>query len=174
MVGFDTTFLTWLFVRTAKHRVPNAKERVEYLISELSGRGDQIVIPTPALSELLIKTGVATSKILDEIKGNPRFIIAPFDLLAAIELALFSDATLSKADKRQGSTAIWSKVKFDRQIVAICKVLRTSCIYSDDGDVKATGKREGMPVYGVEDIHFPDKLGAEETFRLTSPPSRNT
>jgi hypothetical protein len=48
MVGFDTTFLTLMFVPDAKHPIPDAKARVDFLLSDLSGRGDQILIPTPA------------------------------------------------------------------------------------------------------------------------------
>src|SRR5271157_4218801 len=134
MVGFDTTFLTWLFVKTAKHELSDAKERVDFLLSELSARGDQIIVPTPALSELLVKTGKASGKVIEEINGNSRFVISSFDLRAAIELSLFSDAELTKHQKKDGAALTWAKMKFDRQIVAICKVEKASCIYSDDED----------------------------------------
>lgn len=57
MVEFDTTFLTLMFVPKAKHPVADAKERIDFLLSDLGGRGDQIVVPTPALSEMLIRSG---------------------------------------------------------------------------------------------------------------------
>jgi hypothetical protein len=86
---------------------------------------------------------------------------------AALELSLMTDAAISKADKKQGLAATWAKVKFDRQIVAIGKVLRVSCIYSDDNGVHAIGRREGLPVRGVADITIPNKDSGE--LRLTPP-----
>ena len=172
MVGFDTTFLTWLFVKTAKHKLSDASERVGFLLSELSARGDQIIVPTPAMSELLMKTGKGSQKVLEQITGNPRFVVASFDLRAAIELSLFSDAALTKNQKKVGVVATWAKMKFDRQIVAICKVEKASCIYSDDEDVYNVGHRERIPVYRVEDIQIPSKSADPNDFKLTAPNAR--
>lgn len=168
MVGFDTTFLTLMFVPDAKHSLPDAKQRVEFLLRDLNGRGDQILIPTPVLSEILVKSGKARNDILQALTKNPRFLIAPFDLRAALELSVMTDAALKTSDKRKGSAATWTKVKFDRQIVAIAKVERAECIYSEDEDVRSIGKREGISVLGVEDIVIPPNT----QFFLTAPSSR--
>ncbi len=141
MVGFDTTFLTLMFVPDAKHPIPGAKARVEFLLTDLSGRGDQVLIPTPALSEILVRSGKARNAIIQKLTKNPRFVIAPFDQRAALELAVMTDVALSRSDKREGSAKTWARVKFDRQIVAIAKVERVSCIYSEDQDVRSIGKR---------------------------------
>jgi hypothetical protein len=77
------------------------------------------------------------------------------------------DAAIAKGDKRHGLAATWTKVKFDRQIGAIGKVLRVSCIYSDDTGVQAVGKREGLAVFGIADIVLPAKDSGD--FKLTSP-----
>ncbi len=167
MVEFDTTFLALMFVPTAKHPITDARDRIEFLLADLNGRGDQIVVPTPALSEILIKSGKARNDIIQELTKNAKWIIAPFDLRAALELSLFTDAAMAKGDKRQGLSATWTKVKFDRQIVAIGKVLRVSCIYSDDTGVQAIGRREGLQVLGIADIQLPAKDSGE--FKLTSP-----
>lgn len=119
MVGFDTTFLTLMFVPHAKHPIADASARVEFLLADLNGRGDQVLIPTPALSEILIKAGKARNAIIQKLTKNPRFLIAPFDLRAALELSIMTDAAITRSDKRDGSSATWAKVKFDRQIVAI-------------------------------------------------------
>jgi hypothetical protein len=76
-----------------------------------------------------------------------------------------TDAALSRSDKKDGSPASWAKVKFDRQIVAIAKVERASCVYSEDEGVRSIGKREGMSVLGVSDIVIPS--GTQ--FKLTPP-----
>jgi hypothetical protein len=165
MVGFDTTFLTLMFVPNAKHPIADAKARVDFLLADLSGRGDQVLIPTPALSEILVRSGRARNDIIQKLTKNPRFIVAAFDLRAALELALMTDAALTRSDKKEGSSATWAKVKFDRQIVAIAKVERVSCIYSEDQDVRSIGRREGLSVLGVSDIVVP----AGTQFKLTPP-----
>lgn len=165
MVCFDTTFLTLMFAPGAKHRLPDAKERVDFLLSDLNGRGDQVLIPTPALSEILVRSGRARNAIVQTLTKNPRFLIAPFDLRAALELAIMTDSALTRSDKKDGLTGSWAKVKFDRQIVAIAKVERVSCIYSEDADVRSIGKRENVSVLGVSDIIIPSGI----QFRLTPP-----
>jgi hypothetical protein len=165
MVGFDTTFLTLMFVPNAKHSIADAKERVNFLLSDLNGRGDQILIPTPALSEILVRSGKARNAIIQQLTKNPRFVLGAFDVRAALELAVMTDAALSRSDKKDGSPASWAKVKFDRQIVAIAKVERASCVYSEDEGVRSIGKREGMSVLGVSDIVIPS--GTQ--FKLTPP-----
>jgi hypothetical protein len=165
MVAFDTTFLTLMFVPGAKHPIADAKNRVDFLFADLSGRGDQILIPTPALSEILIRAGKARNALLQKLIKNVRFKIAAFDLRAALELSVMTDAAVTRRDKRDGLAGTWTKVKFDRQIVAIAKVERASCIYSEDADVHSIGSREGMPVKGVRDILVPGPSG----FQLTQP-----
>ncbi len=165
MVAFDTTFLALMFVPGAKHPIVDAKARVDFLFAELSGRGDQILIPTPALSEILISSGSARNLILQKLTKNPRFKIAAFDLRAALELSLMTDAAISRSDKRDGLIGTWAKVKFDRQIIAIAKVERASRIYSEDRDIHSIGAREGVPVFGVSDIALP----GPSSFKLTPP-----
>lgn len=166
MVEFDTTFLTLMFVPGAKHPIANAKERIEFLIRDLHGRGDQIVVPTPALSEMLVKVGHARDDIIKELTKSWRFLIAPFDLRAAVELAMMTDSALTRSEKRDKLGGTWTKVKFDRQIVAIGKVLRVSRIYSEDNGVHAIGKREGIAVHRVADIEIAD--AAQTGFTLTA------
>lgn len=165
MVAFDTTFLTLMFIPEAKHSIPDARDRVNFLIADLNGRGEQIIVPTPALSEVLVRSGKARNQIIQELTKSPKFLVAPFDVRAALELSLMSDAAFASKDKKGGATGTWVKVKFDRQIVAIAKVFGASKIYSEDADVRAIGGREDIPVFGVADINVPD-LGLS-SFNLT-------
>lgn len=153
--AFDTTFLTLMFNPSATHPVADARERVEFLISDIHGRGDKVIIPTPALSEILIKTGKARNEIILELSKSAKFLLAPFDVRAALELSLMSDAAFTRKDKKAGATGTWVKVKFDRQIVAIAKVFRASRIYSEDPEIRAIAKREGLAALSVADIKLP-------------------
>jgi hypothetical protein len=88
MVAFDSTFLTFLFIPSAPCEPEHAKERVDYLIGSLQGSGERIVIPSPALAELLIGVGHSRSQILHELTHSPKFLIASFDTKAALRVGI--------------------------------------------------------------------------------------
>ncbi len=48
-----------------------------------------------------------------------------------------------------------SKVKFDRQIVAIARVLQASIIYTDDENLAATASAVGISTLGLADLPLP-------------------
>jgi hypothetical protein len=158
MIAFDTTFLTLMFVPGAKHEIANARERIEFLISDVNGAGERILIPTPAFSEILIKSGDARNAIINVLTKSSKFLIAAFDTRCALELSLMSDAAFTRSNKRGGAAGTWTKVKFDRQIVTIAKTFGARAIYSDDDAVRATAAREGLASFGVADIKIPDKI----------------
>lgn len=156
MIAFDTTFLTLMLVPDAKHSIANARDRVEFLISDIHGSGERIIIPTPALSEILVRGGSARNDIIQTLTKSPKFLIAPFDVRAALELSLMTDAALTKGDKRDGAAGTWVKVTLDRQIVAISKTFGARTIYSEDRHVQAIATREGLAVCSVGDIKIPE------------------
>ena len=77
------------------------------------------MVPTPALSELLVKAGDAGPKYLEILARSKFFRVAEFGERAAVEAAALHRDAKADGDKR-GVTpeANWAKVKFDRQIVA--------------------------------------------------------
>jgi predicted nucleic acid-binding protein len=153
-----TTFLIFLFIPNAKCETEHAKERIDYLIGSLQGSGERIVIPSPALAELLIGVGHSRSQILHELTHSPKFLIAPFDTKAALELALLAETVRKQSGKKKGdSGGTWAKVKFDWQIVAIAKAQNVSTIYSEDSDIKKLATLAGITVKSVADLPLPPK-----------------
>ena len=160
-------FLTRLFSRFCCIPAPNrqmmpevtrlrvAPERIENLVRTLEEEKAKIIIPTPALSELLVVAGPEGAKYLTEINGRSCFKVSDFDQRAAVEAAIQIRSALKQGDKRQGVSATWAKVKFDRQIVAIAKVEGVQKIYSDDEDVEKHGKALGIEVMGVDSLPLP-------------------
>ncbi len=103
--------------------IRKARERVEYLIQRLSDDNQKVVIPTPALSEVLVYAGPAQAEWLGHLNSRSCFRIAGFDQRAAIEAAIAIREAIAAGDKKGGNTdASWQKCKIDRQIVAIAKV----------------------------------------------------
>jgi predicted nucleic acid-binding protein len=162
MVLFDTTVLSLMLHPSAKppkdsqgRPVERAPDRIENLVRKLEEAKTKIIIPTPALSELLVVAGPEGAKYLTEINNRSCFKVSDFDQRAAVEAAIQIRHALKLGDKRQGTSATWAKVKFDRQIVAIAKVEGVKTIYSDDEDVEKYGKALGIEVKRVESLPLP-------------------
>lgn len=160
---FDSTFLVMLTNPEATppldpetgKPVELAKERIEHLINTLSEGGDKIIIPTPVLSEFLVRADAAAAEYLQILDRISAFQIENFDKRAAVELAALNREALDTGDKRTGRDATWAKIKFDRQIVAIAKVAKADCIYSDDDDLKTFGTKAGISVIRLHEIDLP-------------------
>lgn len=163
MVGFDASFLSLLLhpnprapldprTKTPVHR---AKEKIEYLLETLEKAKVKILIPTPALSEVLALALDKSSEYLAQLGSSYNFEIASFDERAAIEAAIQTADAKRRGDKKGGTGGSWAKVKFDRQIVAIAKVRGVDIIYSDDEDVSKFAKLVNIRVIGVRDLPEP-------------------
>lgn len=138
--------------------ISKPKERIEFLIQKLQKEKTKIIIPTPALSETLVRAGTEASlQIVEYINKYAIFRIEPFDTRASIELATISREAIGRKGKRGGTTAVWAKVKFDRQIVAIAKVVGATEIYSDDKDMVELAKAVNIKVIGVSDLPLPEE-----------------
>jgi hypothetical protein len=156
MVVFDASILLFLFNENTPSSVPRAKERVEYLIDELSDAGEKIIIPTPALSECLVHAGPAGPDYLAIIDKQACFRVASFDARAAVEAAVRTYHARQRGQPRGGNPeASRAKIKFDRQIVAIATVEGATAVYSDDADVRGYATEAGMDAYALADLPLP-------------------
>ena len=165
MVVFDSTLLLpmlWPEVPApvdplTKNPVKNLRERVDFLIQRLEKDRTKIIIPTPALSEILVRAGRAGPQYLTQINSTAVFRTAPFDERAAVEVAAMTRSALDSGDKRGGAEGTWAKIKYDRQIVAIAKVQGATTIYSDDPGVKTLGNGIGLTVIRLFELPLPPK-----------------
>jgi hypothetical protein len=159
MVVMDSAILLLLFHPTAKppldattgKPVEKCQERIEYLLENLSKAALKVMIPTPVLSEILVKAGADKSRILDEITNSHAFKIQPFDEIAAIEVAMLTDADL-QSGKTLTDVETKAKVKFDRQIVGIAKVAGVKTIYTDDGGLAKRAAANGMTAVSIAEL----------------------
>jgi len=164
MVVFDATTLLLMLAPSAAvpkdhtgKPIAYPKERIDGLVLELAKSKTKIIIPTPALSEVMVRAGkVAASHYLAIIRRSAHFRIESFDERAAIELALMTADAIEMGDKKYGSDDTWAKVKFDRQIVAISIVNAASIIYTDDRNLAIFARRQGLRAVGIADLPIPE------------------
>lgn len=147
MVVFDASILLLLLNPEARPPtdpstdapVTRCQDRLEHLIETFEKDRIKVVIPTPVLSETLVRAGDTGPEYLNQLSGSAKFKIVSFDTRAAVELAAMTREAVDSGDKKGGSKAPWAKVKFDRQIVAIARIEGAHCIYSDDEGIKRVG-----------------------------------
>jgi predicted nucleic acid-binding protein len=166
MVVFDSTVLLLVLDPNTKPPIDDATgmpvikavERMEYLIENLTADKKKVVIPTPVLSEVLVHAGDATQRYLEILNGQSVFRIAPFDQKAAIEVALAMRDAIKRGGHRVDAAhpnPTKTKIKFDRQIVAIAKAEGAEIIYSDDKDVHNYAKHSALACFRTADLDMP-------------------
>lgn len=107
-VGLDNTFLSLLLNPTGSVPLdPNtgqpiefARRRAEFVVEMLGKTRQKIIIPTPAIAELLTVIGPDAQQYYDIIAGSRLFQIAPFDLKCAIELAILNRTIFAPYDPK--------------------------------------------------------------------------
>lgn len=162
MVVFDTSTIVLALdpqARPPTHPdtgvpVERCKERVEYLLARLSKARTMILIPTPVLTEYLVKAGPNKQAMIERFTNSKNFEIGPFDVRAAIETAeLLGDPDLLKKELDEKTTK--AKLKFDRQILAIAKTRGASPIYTDDVPLANLARSNGVAAVMTWEIPLP-------------------
>ena len=160
MAVFDATALIHLLEPDApsiidpatEKPVPDAKARFDHLVETLEQKRESIIIPTPALSEVLVHANDAIATYLEVLNNSSRFRVVPFDQRAAIELANIVRESLSDRKLQVGTGGTRASLKFDRQLLAIARVQEEVTIYSDDRDMYKLGEPLGFNVIRTYDL----------------------
>lgn len=83
MVVFDASILVLLLDPEARppadpetaEPVSRCKDRLEHLIAAFERERTKVIIPTPVLSEVLVRAGKAGPAYLDTLSGSARFLL---------------------------------------------------------------------------------------------------
>lgn len=140
---------------TTLNPVSDAKTRIDFLIETLERQHETIVVPTPALSEVLVHAGEAGPRYLEILNTSRCFRIESFDQRAAVELAAMTRDAISAGDLRAGTDATRAKLKFDRQIIAIARTQGQSTIYSDDDDIAKLAEPLDLEIVPMHALPMP-------------------
>lgn len=180
MVVFDATILLpvlWPGVPppvdpNTGEAVTKFRERIDHLVATLEKDKTKIILPTPAISEILVRAGEAGPEYFAKINSVSAFKIAPFDTRAAVEVAMMTHGSLNERQRRNRDDQTVAKMKYDRQIVAIAKVEGASVIYSDDRGMVKMANAANISVIRTSDLPLPpedlqsslfEMLGAHDT-----------
>ncbi|WP_370338346.1 hypothetical protein [Parvularcula marina] len=137
-----------------------ARERIEAKIQNLQKSKQRVIIPTPALAEVVCFGEIDTASLVSSLQSNSAFEFADFDVLAAIELAEMTRTATSLGDKRSGMSDVpYQKIKLDRQIAAIAKVKNVREFHTDDKSLGHFATLAGLTVVRTRDLPLPEKQG---------------
>lgn len=139
-------------------RVPvELAARLKGLLEDIDRTNGQLIIPVQVVGEYISGAGQAGQEVLAKLLGNRRIKVANFDHVTAVECAMMEKTAFSSGNKRAPLTreVSWQKVKVDRQIVAIARVLKVDQIISSDGDIPKIAKAVGLACIGVDDLPLP-------------------
>lgn len=154
-VVFDASFLAALTDETTPVRAvaggttEDTRDRLAYLIERLDDGGADVVIPTPALAEVLAVATRDPSATLATLDGQARFRVVPFDQRAATECGIrMREGLRGRGASEKGRVA----VKFDAMILAVALVEQATVIYTDDDGLRRHSMAAGLEAVGFDDL----------------------
>jgi predicted nucleic acid-binding protein len=134
--------------------VTSPKKRADYLLACIQKEKGKIVVPTPAVAEILTVIGPEAQAYFDIIAQNRLFEVAAFDSRAAIELAFLNRDVFATTD-RKNKVEAYQKVKVDRQILAVLKSRGVTEIYTDDVGLSNRARLCGITPVGIAELPLP-------------------
>ncbi len=129
IVMFDSSVLIDLFNPNLKG---DLRAKLDDLSASLHKNRARIIIPAPALAEVMVKAGRAKEAYFQLLNRSTVFKIAPFDAKAAMECAYLLEQAFSRSEQKNITR---TKFKFDWQIVAIAITNGAEVIFSEDEDL---------------------------------------
>lgn len=134
----DSSVLIDLF---DKRIVGDHRAKLDALFRELNAKHATILVPTPALTEIMVWAGEARGPYMQILSKNKVFQLAPFDGRAAMECASLLEDAFTKNERKQITK---TKFKFDWQITAIALSRGADILYSEDGDLERCSAKVGL------------------------------
>lgn len=146
--------------------------RLDHLLDTVSKTGGVIILPTPAISELLVRAADGTSAWLAALQRRSAVRVASFDVRAATECALIHRLAVSAGGKRKGSKPgeHFQKIKVDRQIAAIARVAGSDLLVTDDENLITVCDFIGLPTKRLSELELPASA-AQTKLEFTANPS---
>lgn len=132
--------------------------RLEHLFETVAKAKGRLILPTPALAELFVRTDDgAVNAWLTILQRKQSVRIAPFDVKAAAECAAIHRRAVADGSKRKHvkHAEAYQKIKVDRQIAAIAIVERSTLLITDDDNLQAVAKANSLRVSTVAELPVP-------------------
>lgn len=164
-VAFDNTFLTLLLDPTSPVRANpstgtptlHMPARMQTLIDDLTERDAKLIIPTPAIAEVMCRLA-NYDEVLTQLSQYKCIEPYAFDQKCALTLADLSHKH-GKELKDARKLNNWSRqqVKVDLQIVAVALTYGADTLYTDDDGQTKFAEQCGLNVLHTWDLRISDR-----------------
>lgn len=148
-VVFDSTYLIDLF---NPKLAGDQRAALDHLIRDLSKSRLRVLIPSPCLTELLIRAGKARDQYVQRLGNASSFEVIPFDRRAATECALLLEEAWDSKSQRDITR---TKFKYDWMIVACAASRGVQKIYTDDIDILRCAAKVGIQAIAQKVLMVP-------------------
>jgi predicted nucleic acid-binding protein len=148
-VVFDSTFLIDLF---NSKLAGDKRAALDHLVKSLSNSRVRILIPSPCLTELLVRAGKARDEYVQLLSNTSSFEVISFDRRAAAECAILLEEVWDKKLQRDITR---TKFKYDWMIVACAASRNATKIYSDDGDIARCAAKVRIQTVTQKELPIP-------------------
>lgn len=131
--------------------IDNPESRAEALLDLMTAKADRILIPSPALSEILVRVDPTLHReYLSIINSIACFDLVSFDALSAINCAqLVNSAELKQLKDVEDDK---KKISFDRQIIAITQAYNGDELWTHDVKMLKKAEAVGIVVKSLADV----------------------
>ena len=106
-VCLDATALMCLLdTRTNEFHAPDGsvvghmQRRMDHLVATIDRAKGSVIVPTPALAELLVGAGAQRATMLRALESGKAMRIEPFGKMAAVHCASLDNQAISDGDKK--------------------------------------------------------------------------
>ena len=171
-VAFDNTFLTLLLNPASPVRphpktgiaTVHMKSRIDTLIDTLTTRRETLIIPTPAMAEVMCMVRPA-ALVLSKL-GSYRCIEPyPFDQKCAVTLSDLAHKHRPEIKKlKSAHDRAWQHVKVDMQIVAVAVTYGADALYTDDDGQASFAELCGLNIVRSWELPLDDKYNQADLF----------
>lgn len=155
MIVVDTNFLVLMIDPASTQNQNQRAERVRYFIRETSKSSEVIVIPAPALTELVAGRARRVEEIVETIRGFRVMEIQAFDTVIAIETGERIAGVQARIPEDQRLPGWKVAMKYDAMVASTALVRGARAIVTTD---EGFGKYlEGTPVsiLHIDDLPLP-------------------
>lgn len=168
-VAIDTMIVIWSLgkphkgaKKTSRQKFAEMRRRSCILLETLAEASETVIVPTPAVSELLV--GIESAKhgtFIAELQQ--RFFLPPFDIHAS---ALAADLWQKHRKLPKEDQSERPRLKMDVLIVATAKVAGAVKFYSHDAKCRSLAHLAGMEAHDLpshsEDLYINEKYRKQE------------
>jgi predicted nucleic acid-binding protein len=128
------------------------RAKLDDLMAQFKRDRSRVLIPTPALAEVLVWADAAREGYFEILNKSTAFQLASFDSKAALECSILLEDAFTKRE-RNGITK--TKFKFDWQIVAIAISKGVDIVYAEDADLERCCSKAGIRFQRPTELPLP-------------------